>query len=139
MPNTSQYKSVSVSKDTYEKLRLMADFEKRNLSQQLSLLIDVELDRLTTPLADEKNDFDISKAKKTTKDRYVGRALDNSKNVSSALNEKNDFDVLTAVKATKAQYIRRALDNSKNVSSASKLLGLKNYQTLQNWMREMEI
>ena len=105
MPNTSQYKSVSVSKDTYEKLLLMADFEKRNLSQQLSLLIDVELDRLTTPLAVEKN----------------------------------DFDVLTAVKATKAQYIRRALDNSKNVSSASKLLGLKNYQTLQNWMREMEI
>lgn len=103
MPNTSQYKSVSVSKDTYEKLLLMADFEKRNLSQQLSLLIDVELDRLTTPLADKKNDFDISKAKKTTKDRYVGRAL----------------------------------DNSKNVSSASKLLGLKNYQTLQNWMREM--
>ena len=61
MPNTSQYKSVSVSKDTYEKLLLMADFEKRNLSQQLSLLIDVELDRLTTPLTDEKEDHNISK------------------------------------------------------------------------------
>ena len=59
--------------------------------------------------------------------------------ISAQLLEKDDFDVLTAVKATKAQYIRRALDNSKNVSSASKLLGLKNYQTLQNWMREMEI
>ena len=61
MPNTSQYKSVSVSKDTYEKLLLMADFEKRNLSQQLSLLIDVELDRLTSPLADKKDDFNIKK------------------------------------------------------------------------------
>ena len=104
MPNISQYKSVSVSKDTYEKLLIMADFEKRNLSQQLSLLIDLELEQLTRPLAGKKEDFDVQRA----------------------------------VKATKARYIRRALDSSKNVSSASKLLGLKNYQTLQNWMQELE-
>ena len=139
MPNTSQYKSVSVSKDTYEKLLLMADFEKRNLSQQLSLLIDVELDRLTTPLADKKDDFDILKGVMTTKDRYARRALDKSKNIGLALNKKDDFDVLQAVKATKEQYVRRALVKSKNVSSASKLLGLKNYQTLQNWMQELEL
>ena len=54
MPNISQYKSVSVSKDTYEKLLLLAQSEKRNLSQQLSLLIDIELDRLTTPSAFKK-------------------------------------------------------------------------------------
>ena len=138
MPNTSQYKSVSVSKDTYEKLLLMADFEKRNLSQQLSLLIDV-IDRLTSPLADKKDDFNIHKGTRTTKDRYARRALDKSKNVRSSLNKKDDFDVLQAVKATKERYVRRALEKSKNVSSASKLLGLKNYQTLQNWMRELEI
>ena len=104
MPNINQYKSVSVSNDTYEKLLLLSEYEKRNLSQQLGLLIDLELVRLTRPLADKRE----------------------------------DFDVLGAVKATRARYIRRALDNSKNVSSASKLLGLKNYQTLQNWMRELE-
>ena len=139
MPKTSQYKSVSVSKDTYEKLLLMADFEKRNLSQQLSLLIDVELDRLTSPLADKKDDFNIHKGTRTTKNRYARRALDKSKNVRSSLNKKEDFDVLQAVKATKERYVRRALEKSKNVSCASKLLGLKNYQTLQNWMRELEI
>jgi transposase-like protein len=42
-------------------------------------------------------------------------------------------------RTTKDKYIRRALDKSKNVSSASKLLGLKNYQTLQNWMKELGI
>ena len=62
-----------------------------------------------------------------------------SKNVKSSLNKKDDFDVLQAVKATKERYVLRALEKSKNVSSTSKLLGLKNYQTLQNWMREMEI
>ena len=54
MPNISQYKSVFVSKDTYEKLLLLAQSEKRNLSQQLILLIDIELDRLTTPTAFKK-------------------------------------------------------------------------------------
>ena len=54
MPTISKYKSVSVSKDTYEKLLIMAEFEKRNLSQQLSLLIDIELDRLTAPAAFKK-------------------------------------------------------------------------------------
>ena len=139
MPNTSQYKSVSVSKDTYEKLLLMADFEKRNLSQQLSLLIEVELDRLTTPLAGKKDDFDIIRGARTTKDRYAISPLDKLKNVRLSLNKKEDFDVLQAVKATKERYVRRALERSKNVSSASNLLGLKNYQTLQNWMRELEI
>ena len=139
MPNTSQYKSVSVSKDTYEKLLIMAEFEKRNLSQQLSLLIDIELDRLTKPLAPKKDGFDVLRASKTTKDRYVHRALDKSKNVSLASNKKDDFNVLRAVNATKERYVRRALEKSKNVSSASKLLGLKNYQTLQNWMRELQI
>lgn len=139
MPNTSQYKSVSVPKDTYEKLLLMAEFEKRNLSQQLSLLINIELDRLTTPLVPKKDDFRVLRAAKISKDRYVRRALDKSKNISSASNKKDDFDVLQAVKATKERYVRRALGKSKNVSSASTLLGLKNYQTLQNWMRELEI
>ena len=54
MPYLTKYKLVSVSNDTYEKLLIMAEFEKRNLSQQLSLLIDIELDRLTTPAAFKK-------------------------------------------------------------------------------------
>ena len=139
MPNICQYKSVSVSKDTYEKLVLMAEFEKRNLSQQFSLLIEIELDRLTTPLATKKDDFVVLRTAKTTKNRYASRALEKSNNINSASNKRDDFDVLRAVKATKEKYIRRALEKSKNVSSASQLLGLKNYQTLQNWMRDLQI
>ncbi len=50
-----------------------------------------------------------------------------------------DFDVLTAVDNIKRDYVERALAKSKNVSSAAKLLGLKNYQTLQNWIDRLEI
>ena len=50
-----------------------------------------------------------------------------------------DFDVFTAVDNIKRDYVERALARSKNVSSAAKLLGLKNYQTLQNWINRLEI
>jgi transcriptional regulator with GAF, ATPase, and Fis domain len=50
-----------------------------------------------------------------------------------------DFDVSTAVDNIKRDYVERALAKSKNVSSAAKLLGLKNYQTLQNWIDRLEI
>jgi transcriptional regulator with GAF, ATPase, and Fis domain len=50
-----------------------------------------------------------------------------------------DFDVFTAVDNIKRDYVERALSRSKNVSSAAKLLGLKNYQTLQNWINRLEI
>ena len=52
---------------------------------------------------------------------------------------KEDFDVLRAIRTTKEKYVRRALDKSDNIGSAAKLLGLKNYQTLQNWMKDLEI
>jgi len=52
---------------------------------------------------------------------------------------KEEFDVKRAVKTTKEKYVRRALDKSDNIGSAAKLLGLKNYQTLQNWMKDLEI
>ena len=49
MPDLTKYKSVSVHKDTYEKLVLLANAEHRNLSQQLKLLIDTQLEDLTSP------------------------------------------------------------------------------------------
>ena len=49
MPDLTKYKSVSVHKDTYEKLVLLANAEHRNLSQQLRLLIDTQLEDLTSP------------------------------------------------------------------------------------------
>ena len=52
---------------------------------------------------------------------------------------QDDFDVLRAIRTTKDKYVRRALDKSDNIGSAAKLLGLKNYQTLQNWMKDLEI
>ena len=49
MPDLTKYKSVSVHNDTYEKLVLLANAEHRNLSQQLRLLIDTQLEALTSP------------------------------------------------------------------------------------------
>ena len=49
MANPSKYKSIGVSTETYEKLLLIAANHRRNLSQQLSLLIDLELEIIITP------------------------------------------------------------------------------------------
>ena len=49
MPNTTQYKSVSMHNETYEKLVLLANAEHRNLRQQLRLLVDTHLEDLTSP------------------------------------------------------------------------------------------
>ena len=53
--------------------------------------------------------------------------------------DPDDFDVTAAIDRIKVDYVERALSRSKNVSEASKLLGLKNYQTLQNWMEKLGI
>ena len=45
MPATSKYKSIGVSVDTYNKIIKIADKERRNISQQLSLLVDQEYSR----------------------------------------------------------------------------------------------
>ena len=50
-----------------------------------------------------------------------------------------DFDVQTAINEVKRDYVLRALSRTKNVSEAAKLLGLKNYQTLQNWMDKLGV
>jgi len=57
-----------------------------------------------------------------------------------------DFDVQTAINEVKRDYVLRALSRTKkmsngkkNVSEAAKLLGLKSYQTLQNWMDKLRI
>ena len=50
-----------------------------------------------------------------------------------------DFDVYGAIDRVKRDYIERALDRSGNIGDATNLLGIKNYQTLQNWMAKLEI
>lgn len=55
----------------------------------------------------------------------------------SVVYDPDDFDVHSAIDKVKVNYIERALARSKNVSEAAKLLGLKNYQTLQNWMEKL--
>jgi sorbitol-specific phosphotransferase system component IIBC len=42
MPNANKYKSIGVSVDTYNKIVEIASKERRNISQQLSLLVDAE-------------------------------------------------------------------------------------------------
>lgn len=48
-----------------------------------------------------------------------------------------DFDVYSAIDKVKRDYIERALSQSKNIGEASKMLGVKNYQTMQNWMDKL--
>ena len=51
--------------------------------------------------------------------------------------EQDDFDIYGAIDEVKRSYIRRALDQTENYAEASKLLGLKNYQTLMNWIKRL--
>jgi transcriptional regulator with PAS, ATPase and Fis domain len=53
--------------------------------------------------------------------------------------DPDDFDVQGAIDNMKRNYIERAMTRSKNVTEAAKLLGLKNYQTLQNWMDKLGV
>ena len=52
---------------------------------------------------------------------------------------EKDYNVHQAVNEVKRDYVVRALDNSKNFREAAELLGLRNYQTLLNWMNKLEI
>ena len=91
-------------------------------------------------LGDIKTETDLNEFKKEIKHNLgVNEQWRRDNPAYLDLLATEDFDVLRAVRTTKDKYIRRALEKSKNVSSASKLLGLKNYQTLQNWMRELGI
>tara|TARA_B100000123_G_scaffold214522_1_gene163074 strand:+ start:5630 stop:5872 length:243 start_codon:yes stop_codon:yes gene_type:complete len=40
VPSSDKYKSISVSVDTYRKIVQMATKERRNISQQLSIIVD---------------------------------------------------------------------------------------------------
>jgi hypothetical protein len=56
VPKPSKYKSIGVNVDTYEKIVQIANKERRNISQQLSLLVDEEyrsqgLKKITPPIA----------------------------------------------------------------------------------------
>jgi hypothetical protein len=56
----------------------------------------------------------------------------------SVVYDPDDFDVRRAIDNVKRNYIERAMARSKNLTEASKLLGIKNYQTLQNWIEKLE-
>ena len=45
MPATSKYKSIGVTLDTYNKVKKLCKKERRNISQQLSILVDQEYSR----------------------------------------------------------------------------------------------
>jgi hypothetical protein len=49
MPNPNKYKSVGVSIETYQKLLLLAEAERRSLGQQMSFLVDLRLEEVTLP------------------------------------------------------------------------------------------
>jgi len=59
-------------------------------------------------------------------------------NISEVI-EPEDFNVQGAIDNVKRNYIERAMTRSKNVTEAANLLGLKNYQTLQNWMDKLGV
>lgn len=65
----------------------------------------------------------------TTVDHY-------EKDLSGIARQVEEFDVHTAIKNVKADYIKRAMDASKgSPTRAARLLGLKNHQTLRNWLK----
>ena len=91
-------------------------------------------------LNDIKNETDLNKFKDEIKnDLSVNEQWRKDNPAYLDFLAKDDFDVMRAIRTTKEKYIRRALDKSDNIGSAAKLLGLKNYQTLQNWMKDLEI
>ena len=45
VPATTKYKSISVSVDTYKKIVQMSKKKRRNISQQLSLIVDDAYDK----------------------------------------------------------------------------------------------
>lgn len=51
VPKPAKYKSIGVSLDTYKKIVKIAEMERRNISQQLSLMVDNHYEevRLNTP------------------------------------------------------------------------------------------
>ena len=58
---------------------------------------------------------------------------------TEAVINPDDFDVQGAINNVKRNYIERAMARSNTVSEAAKLLGLRNYQTLQNWMNKLGV
>ena len=91
-------------------------------------------------LSDIKTETDLNEFKKEIKHNLgVNEQWRKDNPAYLDLLAKDDFDVLRAIRTTKEKYVRRALDKSDNIGSAAKLLGLKNYQTLQNWMKDLEI
>lgn len=61
----------------------------------------------------------------------------NPNNFDDVPSDPEDFDVYRAIDDVKRNYIDRAMTRSKNVQEAAKLLGVKNYQTLNNWMQKL--
>ena len=59
-------------------------------------------------------------------------------NISEVI-EPEDFDVQGAIDNVKRNYMERAVTRTKNTTEAAKLLGLKNYQTLNNWMEKLGV
>ena len=67
------------------------------------------------------------------------RSVNNYNPNISEIIEPEDFNVQGAIDNVKRNYIERAMTRSKNVTEAANLLGLKNYQTLQNWMDKLGV
>jgi len=46
MTDTSKFKSIGIDVDTYNKLKIICDKERRNIRQQIGLMVDKECERL---------------------------------------------------------------------------------------------
>ena len=46
MTDTSKFKSIGIDVDTYNKLKIICDKERRNIRLQVGLLVDKECERL---------------------------------------------------------------------------------------------
>lgn len=60
--------------------------------------------------------------------------VDYDKNVARVA----DYDVYSALDDVKRDYISRAMATAGSYTKAAKLLGLKNRQTLTNWVKGLE-
>jgi len=54
-------------------------------------------------------------------------------------NNSDDFDVYAAIDVVRRDYVERALARTSGIVEASNLLGIKNHQTLKNWMNKLGV
>ena len=109
----------------------MMEDDKMCMKYTLERLGDIKTQTDLDEFKDEiRNDLEVNSQWRSVNDY--------NPNISEVI-EPDDFDVYRAIDDVKRNYIERALTRSKNIGEASKMLGVRNYQTLQNWIVKLGV